>query len=526
MKQKRLKNYLKLGILLSGISLFIISCQKDDDFKTIENNTLVNNSNYKTKRIYSKEIEQNKIIKNKINEIKEKQNVLKINAQNKTVYFSDYDFTINTNFAVYLENQDASYHSYTFKVLRDSTEFSLENLILSSNDNNSYDIYLSQYNLSQDDIALIQNNQSPDLTGKAILTKIIDEDFIGNIFSKETITVTTLCPTTTFIAGNDCGCDGHHTLAQILAGTYCACFAAGGVTLTADQTIFSWEECGIDISTGGGGTAGTSGGGGGGTANDSDPNTYDPTDPSIHGNNPVVSAPALEDSEDEELDLLISDCNVLSQLSQSPDFITKMNELKTATTGNIEISYLGITNSNGVTTFPQNLRDQGQPNSNEAPLKIPTSPINVMLHNHATLTTTPIVGNGSLPVQSPGDMNGIWQFYDNNYITNLDNFVSVVITPDQTVYALTINWPSDFQTNGEKFLKTIEAAEAFYHKKITQGKTNDLNETAFAEKLKELNIGITLYRGNFNQVQGDAPFTKWTRIKIKNDGTKKERNCN
>lgn len=203
-----------------------------------------------------------------------------------------------------------------------------------------------------------------------------------------------------------------------------------------------------------------------------------------------------------------------------------MNELKTATTGNIEISYLGVTDSSDNTTFPSAYRDQGQPNSNEAPLKIPTSPINVMLHNHATLTTTPIVGNGSLPVHSPGDMNGMWQFYHNGYITSLDNFVSVVITPDQTVYALTINWPSDFQTNGEKFLKTLRAAEAFYANKITQGKTNNLNETAFAKRLKELNMGITLYRGNFNQVQGDASFTKWTKIKIKNDGTKKDTNCN
>lgn len=300
MKKLKLKNLLKLGILLFGISLFIVACQKDDDFKTIENSTSYNSSNFITKRIYSKEIEQNKIIKNKINEIKEKQNELKINAQNKTIYFSDYDFTINTDFAVYLENQDASYHSYTFNVLRDSTAFSLENLILSSNGNNDYDIYLSQYNLSQNDIALIQNNQSPDLSDKAILTKIIDEDFIDTIFSKETITIETLCPQTTFIAGSDCGCDGHHTLAQILNGTYCECFANGGVTLTADQTIFSWVDCDNVTSNGGGSAVGSTGGDG--VLNPGDPIGYDPnydaTDPDIHeGNNTVVSAPAINSSQ-------------------------------------------------------------------------------------------------------------------------------------------------------------------------------------------------------------------------------------
>ena len=30
MKRKLLKNYLKLGILLFGISIFVIACQKDD----------------------------------------------------------------------------------------------------------------------------------------------------------------------------------------------------------------------------------------------------------------------------------------------------------------------------------------------------------------------------------------------------------------------------------------------------------------------------------------------------------------
>jgi hypothetical protein len=267
-----------------------------------------------------------------------------------------------------------------------------------------------------------------------------------------------------------------------------------------------------------GGTGGTSG---------SDP---DPADPNPNGGTSNNGDPdddfATGIDLDEMDEMLISDCRVLNQLSQSPDFIAKMNELKTATLGDIEISYLGVTDGNGTTTFPSFYRDQGQPNSHEVPLVIPTGPINVMLHNHSTESTPNVTSNRSLPVQSPSDLNAIYNFYENGHITNLDNFVSVLITPDQTVYALTINWPSDFQTNGEKFLKIIDVIERKYSNVILEGNANDINETNFAKTLKKLNVGITLYRGNFNTIRDMAPFTKWTKIKIDNNGIKTTSDCN
>ena len=126
---------------------------------------------------------------------------------------------------------------------------------------------------------------------------------------------------------------------------------------------------------------------------------------------------------------------------------------------NTEISYLGVTDSNGNTTFPSEYRDEGVANSNEVPLRVPTSPINVTLHNHATITqnpnNTPVIGNGSLPIHSPSDLYGIYDYYINGNIDNTDNYVNIVITPDQTLYAITISNESDFQANASKFLQAI-----------------------------------------------------------------------
>lgn len=249
-----------------------------------------------------------------------------------------------------------------------------------------------------------------------------------------------------------------------------------------------------DDSGGGGGdpsfpNTNTTGGGGGG-----------PFIPSTW----TAGGPQYE--EDEEM---ISDCNLLKKLSQSPDFLTKMQELKTATDGNTEISYLGNTDSNGVTTFPSNYRAEGDPNEHEVPIVIPTNKIDVIVHNHMTTTLPNVINSGSLSVHSPGDFT-ILQILNASNLINTQELVHIVITPWETVYALVISDSEQFNTPlTQSFLNTMEYK---YRNSIQIGNTVEWNEERFLQTINELKLGFDLYKSNFNQEGSNAPFTKWSKL--------------
>ncbi len=112
MRQTQIKTYLKLAILLFGIPLLLYNCQKDDDF--INHTENVSESEYKISKIGKSKIQANKQLKNKLIKLAESLESLKQRTGNKTVVSSEFDFSINTDYATYIENSDGTYHSYTF----------------------------------------------------------------------------------------------------------------------------------------------------------------------------------------------------------------------------------------------------------------------------------------------------------------------------------------------------------------------------------------------------------------------------
>jgi len=149
--KNKFKNYLKLGILLFGISITLLNCQKDDSIINVDQNVEILNDGYSISIIDKEEVFQNKIIADKILPILKTKTT---NNSNK-VTNDEHGFTIHTDNVKYLEKDN--YHSYTFYVERDYESNIIENLLLTLKDDGSYKPFLVQYN-NENSQQLIDNN--------------------------------------------------------------------------------------------------------------------------------------------------------------------------------------------------------------------------------------------------------------------------------------------------------------------------------------------------------------------------------
>lgn len=158
---------------------------------------------------------------------------------------SVYDFYINTDYAKYLETADASYHSYTFLVVRSNETEGLENLMVSLQPDGSYKLILFTYTITEEEKTNLLNGTPVDLTNKVSKVEIDDDGLISDIFSKDDY-CTKLIETT-------CSA-GLHPYGYFSTGTPC-----DGYTETV---IWSSPGCSGDVDTSD-------------TTSDSDTNTND-----------------------------------------------------------------------------------------------------------------------------------------------------------------------------------------------------------------------------------------------------------
>ena len=129
MKHKRLKNYLKLGILLLGIPLIIYSCQKDDDFKDVEQQIAKSNHKIKATILNGNVVlKQNTLLKKQIKKITSPKKEFFEN----TIHSNSYGFSIDTSRIQIIETD--FYKSYTFLVNRESQN---ENILEKENKSES-----------------------------------------------------------------------------------------------------------------------------------------------------------------------------------------------------------------------------------------------------------------------------------------------------------------------------------------------------------------------------------------------------
>jgi hypothetical protein len=151
MKIHRIKNYLKLGSLLFGVSLFMVHCESEH----IQPEKTTNR--YSVKRIYADEIKENKNVVNALGKFNDQQAENNSAQYSKEIYNSYYDFSIETDESFYIEYDE--YHSYTFNIHRNNDSSLTENLVLSLQTDLNYKVFLVSYDLTQEEIELIRNHE-------------------------------------------------------------------------------------------------------------------------------------------------------------------------------------------------------------------------------------------------------------------------------------------------------------------------------------------------------------------------------
>ncbi|MGB1270117.1 MAG: hypothetical protein ACPG45_10315 [Flavobacteriaceae bacterium] len=175
--KNKFKNYLKLGILLFGISFTLSSCEKDDalNVNTSKKETLrienISLSNFKNKKAVVQTI--NKLTANDNEKL------------NRAVYDSENDFYINTDEVILIEKD--GFHWLTFSIKRNSDSTDLENLVLRQNTaNNTYLAYLAKYAISENEINTIRNGgKVNDIEYKVTFKPLTS--FNSDIFSRDRI---------------------------------------------------------------------------------------------------------------------------------------------------------------------------------------------------------------------------------------------------------------------------------------------------------------------------------------------------
>lgn len=164
MRQKQLQSVLIIGML----ALFY-ACQKDDTGPELQIPVLHDDPTLLHRTIRTETINKNTVLKNHLNSIAPKKNL----GLNREVYNPELDFTVDTDVANYFEY--GAYHSYTFPVHRESDNGLIENLLLSLQLDGSYLAYLVSYDLTEEEVAQMQNDGQIDLKGKVNYNSVNDQ---------------------------------------------------------------------------------------------------------------------------------------------------------------------------------------------------------------------------------------------------------------------------------------------------------------------------------------------------------------
>ena len=156
-------------------TLFFVSC--NDDYQ--ERNNFSSKSR-KVTRVNLKKLQSNRNAYKKVNSIL---NVGKNkNQQNRIVYNDLYDFYIDTNEIIYIEN--GNYNSFTLAVFRTEETTYKENLFLHLQPSGEYAAYILRYDLNEQDLINYQNGLPiQNLNQKTVIIPL-DNFEVGSLASR------------------------------------------------------------------------------------------------------------------------------------------------------------------------------------------------------------------------------------------------------------------------------------------------------------------------------------------------------
>jgi hypothetical protein len=143
--KNKLRKLLRFGLTSFAIGLLLTNCEKDSARE--ETISVEEQEPTLTLKHYSKtNIEKNTKLVSRLKEFNDELIKNKSAKQSgKNVYNKEYDFTIYTDSATYIQNGD--YHSYTFPIIQGADD-KITNVMFELNDQNEYDAYLVNYDYS------------------------------------------------------------------------------------------------------------------------------------------------------------------------------------------------------------------------------------------------------------------------------------------------------------------------------------------------------------------------------------------
>ncbi|WP_055445152.1 hypothetical protein [Lacinutrix himadriensis] len=518
MKKQKLKNYLKFGILLFGISSLITSCEKDfenNSFNTIEQ------SKFKIEVLDYKKIQSENNIIEKLSSLNSK-NTKEVQNSNtsREFYNSNLGFSINTDFVKHIEDTQTGINSYSFQIERDTLiTDNVENLLLQSNSQGTYDAYILEYGFTKEQFNSLIDGELNNTT-----VKYTPIDFDTNVFNNGELSK--------LVA--EYNCIQVWSLEDV---TNNEGNLVGDTPLYTEEWVLMAENCGwsyYDDGSGGGGgpidnDSNSGSQGGNGNSNNTDDDDNGGLGTSCRGcedNDPIIAAPTINPAD--------PDCTKLKNLIGKPVVNSTNNTVDKL------LSYLSsftssTTKERGYFLSPQDQIEsefsaayfEGDENADEVPVEIGTNLISVLMHLHYNKETE---SKKQLSVFSVKDIYEMYLLIGTGHIFSPNTFTNFLTTEHGTNYALQINNSNAFVNSDFAikyfttwgFSKTIQDdAENLYGEKkynILPYKTNGQNELAFTKFLANENLGLTLFRANDD-------FTEFTKIEYKN-GIFKETPCN
>lgn len=510
MKQN-LKNYLKLGILLFGIALILVNCQQDD---LIQKNPIANSvkqKSYTVRPISRQEISKNNKIDQVLKHI-EKEKVYRgaLNKSTDTVAGHE----IYTNYSKYVESEDGLYHSYTFPAKDLNYPELLKNLVISLQPDGSYKEMFITYDLTEEEIELINQGYQIDFSGKVYY----DDGFCFDV-----------------VAGETKCCFNVHTYQMIQDGQTCQC-SATGQPVAPEDVVINIVPCFDD--TGGSGDPFD-------TDNDSsdetDTNTegtYDPTGP--EGGSGTNSGDATSiitckghDCPDEFDPIHEDNCEELNRISTLPSLQDEFNTLENSLGYTYEKGYALTATVNTPHVNPQSKDGE----SGCKPINMPRGvQVFGFMHTHPTGCGS----NGTHAMFGHGDVYSLYKYsqgFNPSFPYDWDTSLFVVyMTVGNNHYAIKINDInklakindifSDY--NKRKRFKN-KLSNAYSKSGGNSNNTGTQNQLAKAF-LKVVNkapydLGISLYRSSHDDISTNG--SNWTRLKLdSNNNLDDTQNCN
>uniref|UniRef100_A0AB33KT90 SprT-like domain-containing protein n=1 Tax=Tenacibaculum sp. Pbs-1 TaxID=3238748 RepID=A0AB33KT90_9FLAO len=186
------------------------SCESDEISSLPEQHS--STTNFKITTLNSEQISKNEKVKEILKKSKKYENSLK--AKSVANYQG---FYIDTSFSKYVESSDGTQHSYTFLIDRNNN--TLENLLLSSNNQGGYNTYIVSYGFSSQEKSNMNFN---DFSSKEVIIKPIDFNASQIIINIQAKTQQLVCiDSQTQVKVGCCGGD-------LCRGDSSACISNGG----------------------------------------------------------------------------------------------------------------------------------------------------------------------------------------------------------------------------------------------------------------------------------------------------------